>query len=117
VLGQERLDLAFCLGDGGVDDAEEPGEHVPWGAEADAQDGDQGLFGDGERGRVTAGGLAGGRPAAGDLEPGFALGLVGDLQDADQLVPFGVVEAGQGRVRPSGALGLAGGRRGLGRRV
>src|SRR5262249_31726016 len=41
--------------------------------------------------------------------------LVGHLQAADQLIPLGGGQAGQGRVRPAGALGLAGRRPGRGR--
>jgi hypothetical protein len=48
-------------------------------AEACPQDGGQNL-GQGERGRVPAGGLAAGGAAAGDVQPGSAVGLVGDDQ-------------------------------------
>jgi len=50
--------------------------------EALAQHGDQDLFGEGERGRVPDGGLAGGRPAAAYVELGITPGLAGDGERA-----------------------------------
>ena len=80
VLFEQRPGLAFCFGDGAGHDAEQFGELGPGQPETLAQDGDQDLLGEGERGRVPDGGLAGGRAAAGDVEGGFALGLVGGGQ-------------------------------------
>ncbi len=71
---------------------------------------------------MPAGGLAGGWSAAGGVQGRLALDLVRDCQRADQVVPFGGGEAGQGGVRPVGVLGPAdggggGGTGGSGRRV
>ena len=106
---QQRPCLAFGFGDGAGHDAEELGEHVLRCPEALAQDGDQDLLCEAERGLVASGWFAGGRAAAGDVEGGLALGLVGGAQCVDQLIPLGRAEAGQGRMRPAGAFGLAGG--------
>src|SRR6266705_325530 len=114
-LVEQWLDLALGLGDGACDDAEEFSEDVLGGAEALAQHGDQGLLGEGECGRVPAGWFAAGRPAAADVEFSVALGLVGDCERADHLVPVAGVQAGQGGVCPAGAFGFAGGRPGWGR--
>ena len=113
--GEQWPDLVFGLSDGAGDDPEEFAEGALWGAEADPQDGDQDLLGEGERGRVPAGWFAGGWAAPGGVQGGVALGLVGHLQAADQLVPLGGGQAGQGWVRPARALGVAGGVPGRGR--
>lgn len=77
-LVQERPDHAVGAGYGADDDAEQLGEDAQGQAEACLQDGGQDHLGQGERGPVPAGGLAAGEAAAGDVQPGFAVGLVGD---------------------------------------
>ena len=95
-------------GDGGDDDAEQLGQGPQRQAEACPQDGGQDHLGQGERGRVPAGGLAAGGAAAGDVQPGFAVGLVGDDQRAGQLGPVRGRHPGQGGVRPAGAVAAGG---------
>ena len=107
-LDEQGPDLMFGAGDGGGDDAGQFGERWFWWPEAQPQEGDEGFFGDAERGWVPAGWFAGGRAAAADVEAGVALGVVGEGQGVDQLVPFGGGQAGQGGVCPAGAFGAAG---------
>ena len=57
---------------------------------------------------MAAGGPAGCRAAAGDVQVGFALGLVRDGQRGGELVPAGGCHAGQGGMCPAGALAAAG---------
>ena len=59
---------------------------------------------------------AGGRAAAGDVQAGLKLGLVGDGEGGGELVPGGGGHAGQGGVLPVRALAPAGPGRGGWRR-
>ncbi|HVH82595.1 MAG TPA: hypothetical protein VM782_24595, partial [Stellaceae bacterium] len=72
VVQQQGLDVPLGCADGAGADAEQFGRWLRGQAEAQPQHGDQGLLGEGERGRVAAGGLAGGRAAAAMAELGGA---------------------------------------------
>ena len=74
-------------------------------------DGDQGFLGEGHCLGVAAGGPAGCRAAACDVQFCFALGLVRDGQHSGELVPAAGRHPGQGRMGPAGALAAAGPRR------